>query len=91
GGAARSHAVQQIASSLFGLPLSVPEPGEYVAVGAARQAAWTLAGSSAPPDWRLAQHTVEPDPATEAAARRTRERYRSVLDQATPLLRRPPI
>ncbi|MGH3355116.1 MAG: xylulokinase, partial [Nocardioidaceae bacterium] len=90
GGAARSHAVQQIASSLFGLPLSVPEPGEYVAVGAARQAAWTLAGSSTPPDWPLAQHTVDPDPATEAAAQRTRERYRSVLDQATPLLRRPP-
>ena len=43
GGAAQSPAVQQIAPQIFGLPISIPEPGEYVADGAARQAAWTLA------------------------------------------------
>jgi xylulokinase len=47
GGAAQSPAVQQIAPQVFGLPISIPEPGEYVADGAARQAAWTLAAASA--------------------------------------------
>src|SRR5699024_841306 len=41
GGAARSTAVQQIATGLFDLPVWVPRPAEYVAIGAARQAAWT--------------------------------------------------
>lgn len=89
GGAARSRAVQQITASLFGLPLSVPDPAEYVAVGAARQAAWVLSGETAPPAWPLGGHTIDPDPADAATARRTRERYREVLAQATPLLRRP--
>jgi xylulokinase len=39
GGAARSEAVQSIAPQIFGLPVEVPAPGEYVALGAARQAA----------------------------------------------------
>jgi xylulokinase len=46
GGAAQSAAVQQVATQVFGLPISVPEPGEYVADGAARQAAWVLAAAS---------------------------------------------
>jgi hypothetical protein len=29
----------------------VPAPEEYVALGAARQAAWALAGTSQPPEW----------------------------------------
>ncbi|MDQ4086172.1 MAG: xylulokinase [Actinomycetota bacterium] len=89
GGAARSEAVQQIAAALFGLPLSVPEPGEYVALGAARQAAWALTGASTPPDWPMAQHTVHPEEDSTATARTTRARYRSVLANATPLLRHP--
>ncbi len=44
GGAARSAAVQQVAPDLFGVPVVVPAPGEYVALGAARQAARALAG-----------------------------------------------
>jgi xylulokinase len=51
GGAARSAAVRQLAPSIFGVPARVPQPGEYVADGAARQAAWVLAGSADPPDW----------------------------------------
>jgi xylulokinase len=39
GGGARSEAVQRIAPEVFGLAVEVPEPGEYVALGAARQAA----------------------------------------------------
>lgn len=42
GGAAQSEAVQQIAPLVLGLPVEVPAPGEYVALGAARQAAGVL-------------------------------------------------
>lgn len=49
GGGAQSAAVQQAASHLLGLPAFVPTPGEYVADGAARQAAAVLAGAF--PDW----------------------------------------
>ncbi len=49
GGGAQSPAVAQIASSVFGVPVAVPQPGEYVAAGAARQAAWALTGEL--PDW----------------------------------------
>ncbi|MBG0827170.1 xylulokinase [Planomonospora sp. ID67723] len=51
GGGARSQAVRRIAPAVFGRPVVVPEPGEYVADGAARQAAWLLAGSAEPPAW----------------------------------------
>jgi xylulokinase len=49
GGAARSEAVQQIAPRVFGREVIVPPPGEYVADGAARQAAWVLTGEL--PKW----------------------------------------
>lgn len=52
GGAAANPAVQVIAGQVFGLPVVVPEPGEYVADGAARQAAWVLTGRR--PDWPVA-------------------------------------
>ncbi|WAB82482.1 xylulokinase [Microcella daejeonensis] len=52
GGAARSRAVAGIAATVFGLPVTVPEPGEYVARGAALQAAWALSGTR--PHWDLA-------------------------------------
>ncbi|MCR2813808.1 xylulokinase [Microbacterium sp. zg.Y1090] len=42
GGGARSQAVREIAPQVFGMPVQVPEPGEYVALGAARQAAGLL-------------------------------------------------
>ncbi len=90
GGAARSVAVQRIAAGLFDLPVAVPEPAEYVALGAARQAAWALAGSEEPPSWELERHSVEPDPDAAAGFRRTRERYGAVLEATTPLLRQPP-
>ena len=46
GGAARSAAVQHVAPDLFGVPVGVPAPGEYVALGAARQAVGALAGDA---------------------------------------------
>jgi len=51
GGAAASEAVRTVAAEVLGVPVDVPPPGEYVADGAARQAAWALSGSEAPPDW----------------------------------------
>ena len=51
GGAAASPAVQQIATTVFDVPVAIPPPGEYVADGAARQAAWALSGSAEPPEW----------------------------------------
>ncbi len=43
GGAAQSEAVRRIAPDVLGVPVEVPAPGEYVALGAARQAAAVLA------------------------------------------------
>jgi xylulokinase len=51
GGGARSEAVRRIAPAVFGVPVLVPDPGEYVADGAARQAAWVLRGGTEPPQW----------------------------------------
>ncbi len=51
GGAAASPAVQQVAAALMGGTITVPAPGEYVALGAARQAAWALQGDGQPPEW----------------------------------------
>jgi len=82
GGAARSEAVRQVAPAIFGVPVTVPEPAEYVALGAARQAAWALSaaagpGADGPPSWALAgasaEYTAEPAP-------EVRERYGRLRD-----------
>jgi len=51
GGAAQNPAVSAIAAQVFEVPVAVPQPGEYVARGAAVQAAWVLAGAR--PDWTV--------------------------------------
>jgi xylulokinase len=51
GGAAQNPAVQAVAAQVFDAPVVVPEPGEYVADGAAVQAAWALSGSR--PSWEV--------------------------------------
>jgi xylulokinase len=69
GGAARSEAVRRIAPAVFGVPVTVPSPAEYVALGAARQAAWALSGAAGPPSWPLAgaaEYTAEPTPQARA-------------------------
>ena len=62
---------------MLGCPVVVPEPGEYVADGAARQAAWVLAGGDEPPGVgdRLDRATYDADP-TPAV----RDRYAEVRD-----------
>ncbi|MGH8823800.1 MAG: xylulokinase [Jiangellaceae bacterium] len=61
GGAAQSAAVRVVARMVLGVPIVVPAPGEYVARGAARQAAWALSGEPTPPAWPRAAATVDAD------------------------------
>ena len=49
GGAAQNPAVSTVAAQVFDIPVVVPLPGEYVADGAAVQAAWALTGER--PTW----------------------------------------
>jgi xylulokinase len=78
GGAARSEAIRQVAPAVFGVPVTVPEPAEDVALGAARQAAWALSGGAEPPRWPArAATTYEAAPAVAV-----REQYASLRDAA---------
>jgi xylulokinase len=76
GGAARSAAVRQIAPTVLGVPVVVPPPGEYVAEGAARQAAWALIGGEDAPERHISGtelYDADPVPAV-------RERYAEARD-----------
>jgi xylulokinase len=76
GGGARSEALRRIAPAVLGHPVVVPPPAEYVADGAARQAAWALEGGDEPPGWAQAgagTHQAAPTPAV-------RERYAACRD-----------
>ncbi|QSB13723.1 xylulokinase [Natronosporangium hydrolyticum] len=76
GGGAASEAVRRIAPQVFGCPVLVPPMGEYVADGAARQAAWVLTGAAEPPEWTsAAAATYEADPAPAI-----REQYAAARD-----------
>lgn len=72
GGAARNAAVAAVAAQVFDVPVAVPAPGEYVAQGAARQAAAVLAGAW--PDWAVAMDRE----AASDPRREVRERYDAV-------------
>ncbi|MCW2794199.1 MAG: xylB [Nocardioides sp.] len=54
GGAAQNDAVRLVAAQVFEAEVTVPEPEEYVARGAAAQAAWVLSGSR--PRWVAPAH-----------------------------------
>ena len=58
GGAARSPAMRTIAPLVFGIDVDVPAPAEYVAIGAARQAAWAHLGEL--PGWPVAIESTAP-------------------------------
>jgi xylulokinase len=85
GGGARSAALCALAPAVLGCPVLVPSPGEYVADGAARQAAWVLATeqaggpastATAAPSWQVEGGQVfEADPVAGV-----RERYAEVRD-----------
>ena len=65
GGAAKNSAVQQIAADLFGHVIHIPPLGEYVADGAAKQAAWALSGNKELPKWSLGE-VLEIHPSKDA-------------------------
>ncbi|MFJ6280690.1 xylulokinase [Arthrobacter subterraneus] len=68
GGGARSEALRRTVGAVFGLPVSVPEPGEYVADGAARQAAGALTGAL--PAWQTTGvELVDVEPTPEVLTR----------------------
>ena len=72
GGGAKSEAVRRLAPEVLGVPVDVPAPAEYVALGAARQAAWALTGSR--PAWESSStETYEAVSRPEIA-----DRYREV-------------
>jgi len=76
GGATASPALRALAPTILGRPVTFLPTGEYVALGAARQAAWALSGTADPPVWQLpAGETVEADPVPGV-----RERYRELRD-----------
>ncbi|MEW2359022.1 xylulokinase [Spirillospora sp. NPDC029432] len=81
GGGARSAAVRALAPAILGTPVTVPEPAEYVALGAARQAAWAAAGTPEPPAWPAPPATEhEADRAAAEAAAGIRARYAALRD-----------
>jgi xylulokinase len=82
GGGSRSAAVQALAPLILDAPMEVPEPAEYVALGAARQAAWALAGTPEPPLWPLAQVAVHGPADGGAAGAGVRARYAEVREGA---------
>jgi xylulokinase len=59
GGSAQNIAVQKIAPTIFDHPVEVPDPAEYVALGASVQAGWALTQER--PDWPVASTPVPGD------------------------------
>ena len=82
GGGARSGAVRRIAPTVLGRSVLVPPPGEYVADGAARQAAWALSGNTQPPRWpRAGVETYDSDVVESIRARYAQARELTVPRQ----------
>ncbi|MCU1646852.1 MAG: xylB [Nocardia sp.] len=83
GGAARSRLIAHAAATIFGQTVSVPNPSEYVALGAARQAAWALRGGPRPPRWPTLAPT-EFHPVAPGVGMAIRERYARIRDTYYP-------
>ena len=73
GGGARNAAIAPVAATIFGMPIVVPEPDEYVARGAAVQAAWALTGQR--PSWPVATRWLGDGEQVSLV----REQYRSAV------------
>lgn len=80
GGGANSAALRAVMPDTFGVPVAVPQVREYVALGAARQAAWAATGS--PPHWGR-QVEAELAPANGSGAEQYRQRYRALRSTLT--------
>ena len=66
GGGAKSVAIRTLAPSILGMDVTRPATDEYVAIGAARQAAWVLSGEAEPPTRQPTIEGVETGEPTEA-------------------------
>jgi xylulokinase len=92
GAAANLPAVRAVAPPVFGVPVLVPRPAEYAALGAARQAAWAMAGvdsgrpSATPPPWQSVMTEPAPEPTEEeiAVGRAVRQQFHAVREQTHP-------
>ena len=78
GGAASNPAVVEVAATLVDVPVEVPPAGEYVADGAARQAAWALLGGELP-SWPQVR-TGETITREASVVAHVREQYRSARE-----------
>ncbi|MBB5933108.1 xylulokinase [Streptomyces zagrosensis] len=83
-------AVQAIAPSVLGAAIVVPEPADYAAIGAARQAAWALGVSHGtlaphtPPTWPAAASQLF-EPGDElAVGQSVRQQFGTVREQTHP-------
>jgi xylulokinase len=79
GGGAVNEAIRRIAPSVLGRPVTVPPAGEYVADGAARQAAWALTGEL--PQWRAEGARTFDGPADPAVRSRYAQAREHVLER----------
>lgn len=77
GGGAKSEAFRTILVAVLGQEIVLPEAREFVALGAARQAAWVLSGAETPPDWEaVGSRTVTAPPTPEVYDRYVAARNR---------------
>ncbi|WP_128979956.1 FGGY family carbohydrate kinase [Streptomyces roseicoloratus] len=90
GAAAGLPAVQAMAPALFGAQVVVPQPAEYAALGAARQAAWALGVSqgalspTAPPAWQGAAAQVFEAGEELTVGQAVRQQYTATREQIHP-------
>ncbi|MGA5321085.1 xylulokinase [Streptomyces seoulensis] len=90
GQAAELPAVQAMAPSLFGVQVVVPQPADYAAIGAARQAAWALGAAQGtldprtPPAWHGAAAQVLEPGDDLAVGQAVRQQYVAVREQTHP-------
>jgi xylulokinase len=90
GAAAGLPAVQALAPAIFGAQVVVPQPADYAALGAARQAAWALGAAQgtlspqAPPAWQGAAAQVFEPGEELAVGQAVRQQYGATRDQIHP-------
>ncbi|MFF4078441.1 FGGY family carbohydrate kinase [Streptomyces sp. NPDC001777] len=90
GAAAELPAVQGLAPAFFGTQVVVPQPAEYAALGAARQAAWALGASQGtvdplvPPAWQGAAAQVLEPGEELAVGQAVRQQYVTTRDRIHP-------
>ncbi|MGI5399075.1 FGGY family carbohydrate kinase [Streptomyces sp. CA-135486] len=96
GAAAELPAVQAAAPAIFGAQVVVPQPADYAALGAARQAAWALGVSqgtlspAVPPAWQGAAAQIFGPGEELAVGQAVRQQYGATRDQIHPGAFNPP-